>query len=340
MIGSAFVSATLPFTQQIQQNLLSTQPRTPATNSYKSSASRWEREERSGRTDDKFRSRESERSRNADSGRKRNDSRDRTLGAKEGRDEFGRDIRGDKNKDREREREREKIERERERRYKRSVSPTNSITSQTIARVRRRPYEPVNIPKLAILKTPLNVYDIKQRYSANLHIPSDLKEVIVNSNFSLNINEIPKPITFRVIEVKDDSKKKELSKKADSPKECKDTEKNENKEDTNGSKPEVIEVDDSNGKSETKYKEKNSVEQPIALKQTYKYGVKVVIIALPSMADIFDRIFGSDFDAVPTGTKSYFLHFNKLLSFLVSRNSNDGFSLIGGKFNPQVDGYL
>ncbi|CAG2167339.1 unnamed protein product [Oppiella nova] len=354
--GSAFVSSALPFTQQIQQNLLSTQSRTATQNNYKSSASRWERDERPNRSEDRFRARDGgdRPARLNDANRKRTDSRDRTAGPKEGRDEFGRDLRGgDKSKDKEREREREKIERERERRLKRSESP-NSISSQNVVRTPRRRYEPLNIPKLAILKSPLNVYDIKQRYSANLHVPSDLKEVVVNSNFILNINDIPKPVTFRVIEVKDESKAKaakESPKKTDSPKESKE------KASKEGDKSETITVEETaeeENKSETKEveetsaktekiesKEKVSVEHPIvSSKQTYKYGVKVLIISLPSLSDIYDRIFGSDFDAISTGSKSYFLHFNKLLAFLVSRNSNDGFSLIGGKFSAQLDGYL
>ena len=205
-------------------------------------------------------------------------------------------------------------------------------------RAARRRYEPVNIPKLTILKSPLNVYDLKQRYSANLHVPSDLKEVVINSSFVLNINDIPKPITFRVIETKDANKKKESSKKADSPKD-KESEKKESKESkAKDEKPEVIELEDSNGKSETK--QKSSVEPPVSSRQTFKYGFKVLLISIPSMSDIFERIFGPDFDAIGNGTKSYFLHFNKLLSFLVSRNSNDGFSLIGGKFSAHLDGYL
>ncbi|CAG2104914.1 unnamed protein product [Medioppia subpectinata] len=343
--GSAFVSSTLPFTQQIQQNLLSTQSRTATQNNYKSSASRWEREERPNRAaDDRFRARDNDRpSRLNDAKGKRNDSRDRNIVSKEGRDEFGRDLRGgERNKEKDKERERERPER----RVRRSESPANSIGSQNVVRAVRRRYEPVNIPKLAILKTPLNVYDIKQRYSANLHIPSDLKEVIVNSNFTLNINDIPKPITFRVIEVKDDNKKKEVSKKTDSPKEnkekaTKEGDKSETKEEAEEeSKTEICkESDETNAKTDGKDKP-SSVDHPIVSKTTYKYGVKVLIISLPSMSDIYDRMFGSDFDAISTGSKSYFLHFNKLLAFLVSRNTNDGFSLIGGKFNAQIDGYL
>ncbi|XP_054164443.1 cell division cycle and apoptosis regulator protein 1-like isoform X2 [Oppia nitens] len=389
--GSAFVSSTIPFTQQIQNNLLSTAPRTATQNNYKTSNSRWERDDRPNRGDDRIRPRDTVRPRLADSGRRRNDSRDRNIPLKDGRDgniplkdgrdEFGRDIRNaDKSKDR---------ERERERRYKRSESPVSVSSSQNVSRVSRRRYEPVNIPKLTILKSPLNVYDIKQRYSTNLHIPSDLKEVIVNTKFSLNINEIPKPITFRVIEV--NKKSKDVPKKSESPKENKTDkennksekeneviEKNDNINGTNGTiitdttdtttttttsaaenneetnkdenKVEVIEVDESNDKTEDKNEEKEKenkekekpilVEQPIAMKSTYKYGVKVLILSLPVMTDIYDRLFGSDFDAISSGNKSYFLHFNKLLAFLVSRNSNDGFSLIGGKFNANLDGYL
>ncbi len=47
-------------------------------------------------------------------------------------------------------------------------------------------------------------------------------------------------------------------------------------------------------------KSSQSTEQ-LFIKNNNKYGVKVLIISLPSMNDIYDRIFGSDFDAINNG---------------------------------------
>ncbi len=88
------------------------------------------------------------------------------------------------------------------------------------------------------------------------------------------MNSFPKPITFRVIDSSKDSTNKRSK---DSPKKSSD----------------IMEID-SNEKSS------QSTEQ-LFIKNNNKYGVKVLIISLPSMNDIYDRIFGSDFDAINNG---------------------------------------
>ena len=49
-------------------------------------------------------------------------------------------------------------------------------------------------------------------------------------------------------------------------------------------------------------------------------------------------MFGYDFDHHTTSGYSYPL--NKQISFIAYRNQNDGYSLLGGKFNPEVDGFI
>jgi hypothetical protein len=95
------------------------------------------------------------------------------------------------------------------------------------------------------------------------------------------LNLIPKPITFRVIDSSKDSTNKRLK---DSPKKSSD----------------ITEIDLNNEKSN------QSTEQQI-IKNNNKYGVKVLIISLPSMNDIYDRIFGSDFDAINNGRYLQFI---------------------------------
>lgn len=145
------------------------------------------------------------------------------------------------------------------------------------------------------------------RYGVNLHFPSDLKEIQVNKKFSLNLKEIPKPIKYRIVSVKNESKNKE------SKKECKKDEvKKEPKAESDSSKPTETKAEangsDVSVKSETpveaapiktevvdekeakpdKEKDKESKsKQP-------KVSVKVILLSLPSMAEIYDRVLGTE----------------------------------------------
>lgn len=97
-----------------------------------------------------------------------------------------------------------------------------------------------------------------------------------------------------------------------------------------------------------------------------KFNVKILLFSVPSLDDIYERLFGTEF-ASPSfisgnsGTTMYkpykclyfqFInsfyfyrknqvsHFHKLFSLLVAKNSNDGYSLVGGKFQKELDGFL
>ncbi|XP_027205067.2 uncharacterized protein LOC113798701 [Dermatophagoides pteronyssinus] len=79
----------------------------------------------------------------------------------------------------------------------------------------------------------------------------------------------------------------------------------------------------------------------------HKFNVKVLLISLPSLAEIYERLFGSEFPGPQShggggGHKSTnrVPHLHKLFQLLVTRNSSDGYSLIGGKFQRDLDGYL
>ncbi|XP_046908268.2 uncharacterized protein LOC124489907 [Dermatophagoides farinae] len=78
---------------------------------------------------------------------------------------------------------------------------------------------------------------------------------------------------------------------------------------------------------------------------SHKFNVKVLLISLPSLAEIYERLFGSEFPGPQSGggghkSANHVGHFHKLFQLLVTRNSNDGYSLIGGKFQRDLDGYM
>lgn len=79
---------------------------------------------------------------------------------------------------------------------------------------------------------------------------------------------------------------------------------------------------------------------PLYAGKNHKFNVKVVLIQFPQIVDIYEKLFGSDFDAINSIGKSKLVHFNKAISMLLTKNSNDGYSLIGGKFVRHLDGLL
>lgn len=98
--------------------------------------------------------------------------------------------------------------------------------------------------------------------------------------------------------------------------------------------------------SDSKFKDSKS--QTSSSEVKHKFNVKVLLISIPPLVEIYERLFGSEFHSIGSVTsgsnqssnKSQVSHFHKLFSLLVSRNTNDGYSLIGGKFNKEQDGYL
>lgn len=79
---------------------------------------------------------------------------------------------------------------------------------------------------------------------------------------------------------------------------------------------------------------------PLYAGKNHKFNVKVLMIQLPQIVDIYEKIFGNDFDAINSLGKSKLVHFNRVISMLVAKNANDGYSLIGGKFVRHLDGLL
>lgn len=151
----------------------------------------------------------------------------------------------------------------------------------------KRYYDVINIPKFEVLKSHLNYYDVKQRYSQSIHIPSDFKQINVSNSFEFSIKTQQKPIQFKII-----------------------------KSEPNTSPLTTPTVTSSN-------------------ESQHKFAVKILLISLPSKNDIFDRVFGAENES----SKQYFVHLNKLIALIVNKNSNEGFSLIGTKYNPQLDGH-
>lgn len=76
----------------------------------------------------------------------------------------------------------------------------------------------------------------------------------------------------------------------------------------------------------------------------HKFNVKILMVSLPLITEIYERLFGNDFDGhsnvSSSGSKHRVSHFHKIMQLLVSKNSNGGFSLIGGKYSKQIDGEL
>lgn len=326
--------------------------------------------------------------------RNRKDDRDQ----RHNRDDNKRDLRNDRDRDNRDSRDRkpgagrdsrDNSIRDSTRDKRNTVSPSNSVTSSSNTSKPRRRYTPLNVPIHEILKTPLNTYDIKRKFDASIHVPSDFKELQINNNFELNFKSLYKPIQYRIVHPsteendKKDGDKKESDKKEDDKKEG-DKKESDKKEDDKQEGDKKVEIkkeesseskkdekpasDESNDKSndktsdskmpndksqeenETKSDEKKVDLSSIKIKKkssssspaTNKYAVKVLLLSFPSMNNVYDRVIENDRDkdSYSSGSKAYFLHFNKVFSYLCLKNHNDGHSLIGGKFDPKLDGYM
>lgn len=109
----------------------------------------------------------------------------------------------------------------------------------------------------------------------------------------LNINEIPKPITYRVIDVKSATEDNKKSQKKSMK--------------TNANETEATNADKDKEVMEVTPEEVTSTPTSISTlinannNKSNRYGVKVLIVSLPTMSDIYDRVFGSDFDAISSG---------------------------------------
>lgn len=328
MPGSAFFSTQImPYTQQQQSNNNKAQQKQPVPNqrqqnfenSYKAVGSRWEdnrnrnenrvRREQRNRFDDRERNRERERDRQ----RERNQS-DWNLDRVGERNEKSNDreknrfLEYDRDKRSSREIEKNDIDK------RRSTESPLSTTSGTSKGTRRR-YDPINIPKYPILKPVLNVYDIKQKYGTSIHIPSDFKEVRVDPNINLNIMNIPKPIVYRICdralsskgiqEIDRDNNKEGVEEKMTSLLEKKEESRGkfDEKTEKNNENEKVVKcekfIDEKNDELiiNNNIRDDNLVTKEPKINIYNKYAVKVVLLSLPSMNEIYDQVFGSDRDS-------------------------------------------
>lgn len=313
--------------------------------------------------------------------RRRHDRRDIRIerDRKDGKDEFGRDR---PPVDRE---SRNSRFSERERQREKSLSPgsnTGSVSS-------RYDSKKENLPNFHLLPSNLSSLDIRTRYGNKIHIPSDFETLLVNEDFEMDLNSIPKPIQYKIHETK---KRKEKTSKDSKPSEAVAASVSEKKVKEFSQKSTSNEQEQSEVTSEVVKEEKNADESsdstskkvpPVKVEQGNnsfntesidtgatapvhqqvkqenanandstsceqsessvkyngpKHGVKVILLSLPEVNFMFEKIFGYDFERQTSS--GYFYPLNKLISFLAFRNQNDGYSLLGGKFNVQLDGFI
>ena len=387
--GSAFVSPVMPFNQAInaqQQQQQQQQQTLPLANM---------RMNFTNNPTNNFQKRDNLNRKDRDDHRNLRDNRDRP-GIVRKDDHRDRHRDNDKRDDRREARDRDTRESSRDSRDRKNtttrdrrttVSPSGSVSSSITSKPRRR-YTPLNIPVHEILRSPINSYDIKRKFDASIHIPSDFKELQINGTFELNFQSLYKPIQYRIIhaagseeagEKKEDKKedkksaedakskktnessgdsKKETASKEASKETSKETSKensvsNEAKDESSekaanekaAEKPgEENEEQSKTTKEKSDSKEsssKSSSKKKSSTPLSNKYAVKVLLLAFPSMNNIYDRVIENDREKDGhSANKAYFLHFNKIFSYLCLKNHNDGHALIGGKFDAKLDGYM
>lgn len=219
-----------------------------------------------------------------------------------------------------------------------SARSTTSINSDRGIKSRRH-YEVQNIPRSRIM-TNLNSANMKQRCPSSIHVPSDLKEVIVNQHFRFDLKNIPKPLRFSFEKSRDTNSRTD-STNQDKSQDPSELEINEDSKST-ALKTETKDSDVSSD-SEAKTSKQQSVQQPMKsdARLTHKYGVKVILISLPEFDSIYRSIFGSDLDSLSNTEQSKSsLKLDEVISLLCSKGSNNGHSLIGGKFDSTLDGFV
>lgn len=218
-----------------------------------------------------------------------------------------------------------------------SARSTTSVGSDRGIKSRRH-YEVLNLPKTHIM-TNINSANMKQRCPSSIHVPSDLKEVIVNRHFRLDLKNTPKPLKYSFEKPRSEECVKEVS--------SNETEKVEPNADEPDKIVDLNEAQTSEGTGlddaakSLKPQQQTPPSSKSDIKLNHKYGVKVILISLPEMDSIYKEVFGQDFNSYSNG--SDVKHLSKLdetISLLCNKGSNNGNSLIGGKFDPLVDGFV
>lgn len=217
-------------------------------------------------------------------------------------------------------------------------SSGRSTTSSDRGTRSRRHYEVQNIPKVQIM-TNMNAYNMKQRCSTSIHVPSDLKDIIVNKHFRLDIKNTPKPLKYD-IEIRKETPNRTGSEIQET---VKDIEPATKEADT--TKPTIEEGSIDVTQEVKKVDNLKSKEDPTPpssksdIKLNHKYGVKVLLLSLPEFEEIYRTVFGADLDSYTSESKAH-SKLDEAISLLCNRGSNNGYSLIGGRFDPVLDGFI
>lgn len=201
----------------------------------------------------------------------------------------------------------------------------------------KRLYDPQNIPRTTILSN-MNAWNMRSRCPSSIHVPSDLKNIIVNPYIRLDVKNLPKPLNYKIEPTED----------AQDGNGCKEPENDATKKDADasekGEESKPSSASDTNDESQqsnatrkdTDITPPSSKSDP---KLTHKYGVKVVLISLPELEAIHKKVFGDELDSYNKECKAH-PRLDEAISLLCNTGSNGGHSLIGGKFDSTVDGFV
>jgi len=194
--------------------------------------------------------------------------------------------------------------------------------------------------------TNINGWNMRSRCPSSIHVPSDLKDVIVNKHFRLDIKNTPKPIYYEIQspqQVNSGSDENGSAKKDEQPlvntDESADSVSAPNLVEPKEAVPDGEKVCDESARESTAPAQINP--QPKNdLKLNHKYGVKVVLMALPELDTIYKNVFGDKLDSYSTESGRSRSRLDESISLLCNKGSNGGHSLIGGKFDPNLDGFV
>lgn len=225
-------------------------------------------------------------------------------------------------------------------------SARSTTSSDRGAKGSRRHYEPQNIPKTQIM-TNMNAFNMKQRCPTSIHVPSDLKDIIVNKYFRLDVKNTPKPLRF-IIEETESGKtttKQDEALKESAEGNAKDTT-SQQSDDKSADMPANGDAESSSTNNQTADRaDIKTQEQPTPpssksdMRLNHKYGVKVILLSMPEFDAIYRKVFGPDLDSFTNDTKPR-SRLDDAISLLCNKGSNNGHSLIGGKFDPVLDGFV